>query len=124
MVKNKPASVALAGKEGRLFGFNILLIIFFHSKTLDGEDYAPLTGEPKPVSDSPHPHSIMWVQRGRVFSRWKERVVVITQDYLQCFKKGSAQLSHVGRFLFQVECSSTYKKQYQLKLNRNISGSP
>ena len=59
--------------------------------------------------------SIMWVQREKVFSRWKERVVVITQDYLQCFKKGSAQLSNVAHFLLKVECSSTYRKQYQIK---------
>jgi hypothetical protein len=48
----------------------------------------------------------MWVQKEKVFSRWKERVVVITEDYLQCFKKGSAQLSHVGSFLFKVQYSS------------------
>jgi hypothetical protein len=79
------------------------LIFFFQSKTLSGEDYPPLTAVPQPpVSDYPHPDSIMWVQREKVFSRWKERVVIITQDYLQCFKKGSAQLSDVGRFLFKV----------------------
>ena len=81
---------------------------------MDGEDHPPLTAVPQPVSDSPHPHSIMWVQREKVFSRWKERVVVITEDYLQCFKKGSAKLSHVGCFLFQVEFSSIYRKQTKL----------
>ena len=54
------------------------------------------------------------MQREKVFSRWKERVVVITEDYLQCFKKGSAKLSHVGCFLFQVEFSSIYRKQTKL----------
>jgi hypothetical protein len=70
---------------------------------MDDKEYPPLTAFPQPpVSDSSHPHIIMWVQRENVFSRWKERVIVITQGYLQCFMKGSAQLSDVGRFLFKV----------------------
>ena len=67
----------------------------------------------------------MWMQREKVFSRWKERVVVITQDYLQCFKKGTAQLSDVGRFLFKVEYSIELKENILklIRLNRIILGS-
>ena len=65
---------------------------------------------------TPHPQSIMWVQREKVFSRWKERVVVITEDYLQCFKKGSAQLSDVGHCILKVEIWS----QQRSFLNCNV----
>ena len=47
---------------------------------------------------------MLWVQRERIFSRWKERFLVLTKDYLQCYKRGSAPLQHteMGHFLFQV----------------------
>ena len=44
----------------------------------------------------------MWVQKGKLLSRWKERFIVITEEYIQCFKKGLAQLSQMGDFIFQV----------------------
>ena len=45
----------------------------------------------------------MWVQREKkVFPRWKERVVVITGEEMQCYKKGSAHLSDVGTLVFKV----------------------
>jgi hypothetical protein len=86
-------------------GYNITLILLLRSTALVPKDCAPLPAVLPPVSDSAHPHSLMWVQRERVFSRWKERVVVITKDYLQCFKKGSTQLSNVGRCIFKVDNS-------------------
>ena len=46
--------------------------------------------------------SLLWIQKEKLLSRWRERFVVITEDYLQCYKKGLAQLSQMGDFLFQV----------------------
>ena len=60
----------------------------------------------------------MWVQREKLFSRWKERFIVITEDFLQCFKKGSAQLSEMGPFLFKVDFALA---QTNRRIKRHIS---
>jgi hypothetical protein len=45
---------------------------------------------------------LLWQQRDRIFSRWKERFFVLTKDYLQCFKKGSSRISEMGGFIFKI----------------------
>lgn len=49
---------------------------------------------------------LLWQQRDRLFSRWKERFFVLTQDYLNCFRKasdsGADRISDMGPFLFKV----------------------
>lgn len=50
---------------------------------------------------------VVWVQRERLFARWKERFCILTRDYLHCFKKGSTQLTECGPFLFKV-CVETF----------------
>ena len=47
---------------------------------------------------------LLWVQRDKIFSRWKERYFVLTEDYLNCFKRTSdnARMSEMGEFLFKV----------------------
>ena len=45
----------------------------------------------------------MWIQRERVFSRWKERFIILTQDYLQVYRRGTAQATEMGPFLSQVK---------------------
>jgi len=49
---------------------------------------------------------VVWVQREKLFARWKERFCILTRDYLHCFKKGSTQLTECGPFLFKVRLSS------------------
>ena len=44
----------------------------------------------------------MWMQRERIFSRWKERFFILTKDYFHCFKKDSSKLTEMGEFLFKV----------------------
>lgn len=51
---------------------------------------------------------VLWQQRDKVFSRWKERYFVLTTDYLQCFKKSSPSVMHsaaseMGRFIFKLK---------------------
>ena len=51
---------------------------------------------------------VLWQQRDKVFSRWKERYFVLTSDYLQCFKKSSPSVMHsaaseMGRFIFKLK---------------------
>ena len=45
---------------------------------------------------------LLWVQQDKLFSRWKERFIIMTTDYLQFFKKGSSKISEMGNFLFKV----------------------
>ena len=46
---------------------------------------------------------LLWQQRDRFFSRWKERYFVLTKDYLACFKKGSkVGISEMGSFMYKV----------------------
>ena len=45
---------------------------------------------------------LLWSQRDRLFSRWKERYFVLTREYLNCFKKGANRISEMGEFLYKV----------------------
>lgn len=50
---------------------------------------------------------LLWVQRDKLFSRWKERYFVLTADYLNCFKKGTSRISEMGEFLYKVHMTDT-----------------
>ena len=63
-----------------------------------------------PSSAFPLHRALMWVQKGKLLSRWKERFIVITEEYIQCFKKGMAQLSQMGDFMFQVNIKVMFCK--------------
>lgn len=76
-----------------------------HQEQLQKENYSSLARKRTPSfsnNNFPLHRSLMWVQKGKLLSRWKERFIVITEEYIQCFKKGLAQLSQMGDFLFQV----------------------
>jgi hypothetical protein len=45
---------------------------------------------------------LLWVQQDKLFSRWKERFIVLTSHYLQFFKKTSSRLSEMGAFMLKV----------------------
>jgi len=46
---------------------------------------------------------LLWHQRDKLFSRWKERFFILTKDYFHCFKKDSSKLTEMGEFLFKVK---------------------
>ncbi|XP_049828635.1 uncharacterized protein LOC126267425 [Schistocerca gregaria] len=48
---------------------------------------------------------VLWQQRDRLFSRWKERYFVLTRDYLHCFKRASTpgRISDMGQFIFKLK---------------------
>ncbi|KAL1458281.1 hypothetical protein WDU94_008442 [Cyamophila willieti] len=48
---------------------------------------------------------LLWQQRERLFSRWKERYFILTRDYLHCFKRSSGpdKISDMGQFIFKVK---------------------
>jgi len=45
---------------------------------------------------------VLWQQREKRFSRWKERFFILTNDYLQCFRRGTSKLSEMGTFIFRI----------------------
>ena len=49
---------------------------------------------------------LLWQQRDKLFSQWKERYFILTTDYLQCFKKGSSKVTEMGEFIFKVRRGS------------------
>lgn len=49
-----------------------------------------------------HKKGLLWQQRDKLFSRWKERYFILTKDYLHCFKKGSSRMTEMGGFIFKV----------------------
>ncbi|XP_040581815.1 uncharacterized protein [Lepeophtheirus salmonis] len=46
---------------------------------------------------------LLWQQRDKLFSRWKERFFILTKDYLQCFRRGSSRISEMGAFIFRIK---------------------
>ena len=45
---------------------------------------------------------LLWQQRDKLFSRWKERYFILTRDLLQCFKKETSKITEMGGFIFKV----------------------
>ena len=61
---------------------------------------------------------ILWQQRDKIFSRWKERFFVLTKDYLQCFKKGTSRITEMGGFIYGIrltEVCTIYTKFSHIK---------
>ena len=62
---------------------------------------------------------ILWQQRDKIFSRWKERFFVLTKDYLQCFKKGTSRITEMGGFIYGIrltEVCTIYTKFGHIKI--------
>jgi len=61
----------------------------------------------KEENDCPKPikKGLLWQQKDKFFSRWKERFFILTEDYLQCFKKENSRISEMGPFLFKLRLS-------------------
>ena len=47
---------------------------------------------------------LLWQQRDKLFSRWKERYFILTKDYFHCFKKATSRITEMGGFIFKVSC--------------------
>ena len=55
-----------------------------------------------PSDFSPLKKGLLWQQRDKLFSRWKERYFVLTKDYFHCFKKATSKITEMGGFIFKV----------------------
>ncbi|CAG9859240.1 unnamed protein product [Phyllotreta striolata] len=60
---------------------------------------------------------LMWQQRDRLFSRWKERYFILTKDYLHVFRRasGSDRISEMGQFLFKIKLIDVVKIEWENK---------
>jgi len=48
---------------------------------------------------------LLWVQEDKLFSRWRERFIVLTSSYLMVHKKAASRISEMGAFLYKVTLS-------------------
>ncbi|KAG8263714.1 hypothetical protein J6590_027647 [Homalodisca vitripennis] len=57
---------------------------------------------------------LLWQQRERLFSRWKERYFILTRDYLHCFKRssGTDKISDMGQFIFKHPAEIVITRDY------------
>ena len=75
---------------------------------LDDEDLEAVDTETEAEKEdktaAPLRKGLLWQQRDKLFSQWKERYFILTSDYLQCFKKGtsSSRITEMGEFIFKV----------------------
>lgn len=60
---------------------------------------------------------LLWQQRDRLFSRWKERYFILTRDYLHCFRRasGNDRISEMGQFLFKVKLVDVDRVEWENK---------
>ena len=73
-----------------------------HDTSLEGERPSNGSGV---RSSSTVRKGLLWQQRDKIFSQWKERYFILTPDYLQCFKKGTSRITEMGEFIFKVSNS-------------------
>ena len=65
---------------------------------------SPLGEHPGDVTSTPTLRKgLLWQQRDKLFSRWKERYFILTKDLLQCFKKGTSRITEMGEFIFSIK---------------------
>ncbi|XP_022918986.1 uncharacterized protein [Onthophagus taurus] len=60
---------------------------------------------------------LLWQQRGKMFSRWKERYFILTRDYLHCFRRasGADRISDMGQFLFKIKLMELTRVEWENK---------
>ena len=63
---------------------------------------------------------LLWQQRDKIFSRWKERYFILTRDLLQCFKKETSKITEMGGFIFKVRARYFYLLERMVVLMWNI----
>jgi len=49
---------------------------------------------------------LLWVQEDKLFSRWRERFVVLTTTHLMVHKKAASRISEMGAFIYKVALST------------------
>lgn len=74
----------------------------------DNTEQSSASSGPSPSllgSDTCIRKGVMWVQQEKMFSRWKERFIILTSSYLHIFKKSTSRLSDMGTFVNKIRLS-------------------
>ena len=45
---------------------------------------------------------LLWLQEDKLFSRWRERFIVLTNSHIVVHKKAASRISEMGAFLYKV----------------------
>ena len=45
---------------------------------------------------------LLWLQEDKLFSRWREKFVVLTTTHIVVHKKAASRISEMGAFLYKV----------------------
>ena len=90
--------------NGGFDDFDVLQNNSLHNTSLEvgGELSSSVNGSGSRSSSSTVRKGLLWQQRDKIFSQWKERYFILTPDYLQCFKKGTSRITEMGEFIFKV----------------------
>jgi hypothetical protein len=67
-----------------------------------GEEATAASSSSSNVTTTPLLKGVLWQQREKRFSRWKERFFILTTDYLQCFRRGTSKISEMGAFIYRI----------------------
>ncbi|XP_065090984.1 GATA zinc finger domain-containing protein 14 [Ochlerotatus camptorhynchus] len=74
----------------------------------------------------PIKRGLLWQQRDRLFSRWKERYFILTRDYLNCFKRASGsaseKISDMGQFIFKIKLVDVEKVEWLNRRSYSVIG--
>ena len=73
------------------------------------------------ASDTCIRKGVMWVQQEKLFSRWKERFIILTPSYLHIFKKSTSRLSDMGTFVNKVSFKSLIESLQKLIIQIRLS---
>ena len=55
---------------------------------------------------------LLWLQEDKLFSRWRERFIVLTNSHIVVHKKAASRISEMGAFLYKVGGGGTSCQQH------------
>ena len=68
---------------------------------------------------------LLWIQEDKLFSRWRERFVVLTNTHIVVHKKAASRISEMGAFLYKVggspACQQANAANSECRDRRNLS---
>eukprot|EP00096_Caligus_rogercresseyi_P015970 TRINITY_DN846_c0_g3_i1.p1 TRINITY_DN846_c0_g3~~TRINITY_DN846_c0_g3_i1.p1 ORF type:complete len:645 (+),score=231.04 TRINITY_DN846_c0_g3_i1:219-2153(+) len=80
---------------------NLVKATAFNSGTSTSSSSAELLSLEKDTSTLKK--GLLWQQRDKLFSRWKERYFILSPDYLHCFKRRTSRITEMGEFIFKIK---------------------
>ena len=92
--------VTVRWRSGRFYVKKIVINLFFF--ILLFQNSSSVQVESAASDDGVLKKGLLWQQKDKLFSRWKERYFILTKDYFHCFKKATSRITEMGGFIFKV----------------------